>query len=59
MRSIRFPAIVLCTLCSVHAAPAFAEGGTRIPEPSSLALFALGVLGVIVGRQASRRRGGD
>lgn len=38
------------------ASPAFAEGGVRVSEPSALAVFALGVLGVIVGRQVSRRR---
>ncbi len=37
------------------AAPAHAAG-TAITEPSSMALFALGVIGVIVGRQTSRRR---
>lgn len=36
-----------------------ADSGTAIPEPSNLALFALGVLGVIVGRQAAKRRAGD
>ena len=37
------------------AAPAFAAE-TPVSEPSSLALVALGVLGVIVGRQGSRRK---
>ncbi len=37
------------------AAPAYAAG-TAIPEPSTLALFGLGVLGVIVGRQGSCRK---
>lgn len=35
------------------ASPAYAAG-TAIPEPSSAGLFALGVLGVIVGRYSSR-----
>lgn len=36
------------------AVPAHAAG-SAISEPSTLALFGLGVLGVIVGRQGSRR----
>ncbi len=39
----------------ITAAPAYAAE-TAIPEPSTLALFGLGVLGVIVGRQGSRRK---
>ncbi|MGB3167733.1 MAG: PEP-CTERM sorting domain-containing protein [Alteraurantiacibacter sp.] len=31
----------------------------QIPEASSLSLFALGVLGVIVGRKLSQRRADD
>jgi hypothetical protein len=39
---------------------AFAAGGVPIPEGSQATLFALGLLGVIVGRRASMRRpGGD
>ncbi|TCJ38360.1 PEP-CTERM sorting domain-containing protein [Parafrankia sp. BMG5.11] len=39
----------------VIASPAMAAG-TAVPEPSGLALFGLGVLGVIVGRRGARRR---
>jgi hypothetical protein len=39
------------------SAPAHAWVGVQIPEPSNMALFALGVGGVIVGRVAARRRG--
>jgi hypothetical protein len=35
--------------------PALAQTGVQIPEPSDFALFALGVAGLIVGRQSSRR----
>jgi len=35
-----------------------AADGTQIPEASSSVLFALGVVGVLVGRHASRRKGG-
>ena len=36
--------------------PAQAWNGVQIPEPSNMALFGLGVLGVLVGRRAARRR---
>ena len=35
---------------------AFAAGGVPVPEGSQATLFALGLLGVIVGRRASMRR---
>ncbi|KPF93852.1 hypothetical protein IP81_01570 [Novosphingobium sp. AAP83] len=39
------------------AAPAVAQSvGVSIPEPSDGALFALGVVGLIVGRQVARKR---
>ncbi len=38
------------------AAPAYAEGAAQVSEPSQLALVALGILGVIVGRNAAKRR---
>lgn len=38
------------------AAPAFAAGGVAIPEPTDLSLFALGVVGLLVGRHAAKRR---
>jgi hypothetical protein len=50
---MRVAAILLLTLLS---APAFAGNGTAVPEPSSMALFGLGVLGVIVGRRGARKR---
>jgi hypothetical protein len=37
------------------ATPALAADAA-IPEPSSMALFGLGVLGVIIGRRGARRR---
>lgn len=49
-RMMRFLSPVVVLLSATPAAAA----GTAVSEPSSLALFALGVLGVIVGRQSSR-----
>jgi hypothetical protein len=43
----------------VTPAAAFANGGVPIPEGSQVTLFALGLLGVIVGRRASMRKPGD
>lgn len=37
------------------ATPALAVGAA-IPEPSSMALFGLGVLGVVVGRVGARKK---
>lgn len=41
------------------ATPALAQGSTAVPEPSDLALFALGVLGVLIGRRAAAKRPPD
>lgn len=42
-------------LLAVLASPALAGDGVQVPEGSALTLFALGVLGVIVGRRGSMR----
>lgn len=42
---------VFVPLVFTQAAPLQASGG-EIPEPSDLALFALGLIGLIVGRQS-------
>lgn len=46
-------------LLALNASPLAASEGTAVPEPSNLAIFALGVLGVLVGRQAAKRRADD
>lgn len=43
----------------VSATPAYASGGTPLPEPSSLFLLGMGVAGVVVGRRFSRKRHQD
>ncbi|MGC1269219.1 MAG: hypothetical protein WA842_01340 [Croceibacterium sp.] len=45
--------IFLILACLVTAVPALAQQGAQVPEGSQLTLFALGVLGVIIGRRAS------
>lgn len=47
-------AIVLALL----ALPAFAQPMARaqVPEPTDLALFALGVVGLVVGRHVAKKR---
>ena len=47
--------LILLSLLALPV-PALAQQGTQVPEASSAMLFALGALGVIVGRQVSRRR---
>jgi hypothetical protein len=41
------------------ASPAWAGGGTAVPEGSNLTLFALGLAGMLIGRRASRSRKQD
>lgn len=40
----------------LSASPALAQASISVPEPTDLTLFALGVVGLIVGRQGARRR---
>jgi hypothetical protein len=51
-----FARIAVTLLALSIAAPAFAQsGGIQIPEPGDAALFVVAVVGLIVGRHASRR----
>lgn len=50
---------VIPLLLLIAATPANAKAATQISEPSHLALVALGILGVIVGRNAAKRRNHD
>jgi hypothetical protein len=34
------------------------SGGTSVPEPADFALFAAGVVGLMIGRRSSRKRAG-
>lgn len=43
----------------IVAAPALANTGTAIPEPSDIGLFALAVAGLIIGRSISKRPPAD
>ena len=45
--------IILALTALVSSAPAWGQDGTAVPEGSHLTLFALGLLGVIIGRRAS------
>ena len=51
---------VLLTFFAFAGSPAWAgtvgNGGTAVDEPAALALMAVGVVGLIIGRQAARRR---
>ena len=45
-------------LLLLSASPALADAGTQVPEGSQFTLFALGLLGVIVGRRLAARKPG-
>ena len=47
------PRILVALVALLSATPAWAEDGTAVPEGSHVTLFALGLLGVIIGRRAS------
>lgn len=47
--------LILMTASAVS--PALAQtGGSSIPDPSGIALFGMGLAGVIIGRHFSRKR---
>ena len=52
--STLLPSVLVVSI--LVTAPAMAAGGVSIPEPSDLSLFALGVVGLLVGRHAAKRR---
>jgi hypothetical protein len=47
------PRFLVALAALATAAPAWAHDSTAVPEGSHVTLFALGLLGVIVGRRAS------
>ena len=47
------PGRLIALLLLVVPAPVMAADASQVPEGSSLTLFALGILGVIVGRKLS------
>ncbi|MDD3797846.1 MAG: PEP-CTERM sorting domain-containing protein [Novosphingobium sp.] len=51
--------LALVPLYLLQAAPAAASWSNPVPEPSDLALFALGMLGVIVGRHGFQQNRKD
>lgn len=53
----RVSQILLATALLLGASTAaHAAGSIQIPEPTDLLLFSMGVLGLIVGRQAARKK---
>jgi len=47
------PRFLVALAALITAAPAWAHDSTAVPEGSHVTLFALGLIGVIVGRRAS------
>jgi len=54
MGRLLFLAWAACAALS--SSPAYAQAEAAVPEGSHLTLFALGVLGVIIGRSAASKR---
>lgn len=54
---LRFIPITLVAFAAT-VGPAFAQasGGVAIPEPTDGALFAIGLVGLIIGRRVARRK---
>lgn len=52
---MRFALLALVPVYMLLATPLQASGGAVVPEPSDFALFVLGVLGVIIGREGAVR----
>ena len=52
--TFRFAGLAL--MMALRASPVMAAGGIDIPEPSDPWLFALGVVGLLVGRRAARKK---
>ncbi|MFN9579197.1 MAG: hypothetical protein ACK56H_03805 [Novosphingobium sp.] len=50
-----WPHMLIALLALAADAPALASNGIAIPDPSVATLLALGVLGLILGRQGGRR----
>jgi hypothetical protein len=56
VRLISLPlAIFACAATPVWAGP-LAGSGATVDEPAALALLALGVVGLVIGRQVAKRR---
>lgn len=50
-RTLSFILLVLA-----GANPALAQSGSAIPEPTDALLFGMGLVGLVIGRYAARRR---
>lgn len=50
-----WPHMLIALLALAADAPAIAGNGISVPDPSAATLLAIGVLGLIIGRQGGRR----
>ncbi|MCR2833002.1 PEP-CTERM sorting domain-containing protein [Parerythrobacter lacustris] len=47
---------ICIAFAALAADPAFAQDPAAVPEPSNIAIFGLGLLGLIVGRHFAKNR---
>ena len=53
---MKFRVAAMAWVAALSVSPAAAAGWVEIPEPSDPWLFALGVVGLLVGRRAARKK---
>lgn len=61
LRSLRraWPQVLIALLALGADAPALAGNGVSVPDPGAATLLALGVLGLVIGRNGGRRPPGE
>ena len=48
--------LLTAAIALANSAPAFAEGGTAVPEANTVSLMSLALAGVLIGRRMAKQR---